>query len=556
MAIWHCEGFICANVGITDSDTMYFNSQGEREAWFKGKQKFSFTEYSIIREGDMSKNGYNVGCAHVSQKFNDVLNCDYIMYKNTDLGNRWYYGRIMDREYVNPNSTRLYFDIDFYSTYADVIKFGTSFVFRHHCKKNDDWDGEYFNVKKIGLNVEPLNSTSIDSFFLPSDYNNMVSFNRAIRPNANKFYLIGSTDDAGNYTGLQTFTVNGTVPQVDIALGVIEKDLSLSGLISSIEDYMGNIINAMGWLKPGDSFAIMDTSTMTNISQIGILPAATSVGTNVDIYKIKKSDAIFDEAPKNGKTLSCLHIHKALICLTGERIDLTDLDYPDNNFIRLSFSLVNAQQPTGVISLSTRSGFNATKMFKLPPYPTFTLTADAKTEWANTQGITAAGQFIGGAIKFVGGAAMMGASKGTTGMGEVLAGVTDAINSAASALQAQFGTNQVISRANDSSLWQIENGSSVSIVDCVVNAPALSDIHSVDDYYTYFGYNVSKMMQPLQPDIINSRKIVFVQGTPALLGSAATFKGNEQLISQMNQGLRFWNGSNGISNIGDDVGDN
>jgi hypothetical protein len=71
----------------------------------------------------------------VPQAYDDLYLCNYVMYKNTSFGSKWFYGFITHKEYVNPDFTKVYFEIDVFQTWQFDLKWNPSFVAREHSKR-------------------------------------------------------------------------------------------------------------------------------------------------------------------------------------------------------------------------------------------------------------------------------------------------------------------------------------------------------------------------------------------------------------------------------------
>lgn len=76
----------------------------------------------------------------------DILEYNYVMYKNTHYSDKWFYAFITRMEYVNGELTSIYIQTDFYQTYQFNLVFKPSFIEREHV--NDD---------TIGLHTIPEN---------------------------------------------------------------------------------------------------------------------------------------------------------------------------------------------------------------------------------------------------------------------------------------------------------------------------------------------------------------------------------------------------------------
>jgi len=192
-----CNGKLIHNTGITAGNYKYFSSKADCDSFFLGKAKGEFDNYSVIRPDPVSKHGFNVACVHLDIPYSDLILCDYVSF-TYDNYDRWFHCIVVDREYVNENSTRLHFVIDYVATYYDTIKLGKCFIERTHV--NDDWES-----------VGELNKDSANKYFLPEPisaemYNrpdlviqNPLQFvNLTMTYETSDFNFISSVDKDGN----------------------------------------------------------------------------------------------------------------------------------------------------------------------------------------------------------------------------------------------------------------------------------------------------------------------------------------------------------------------
>lgn len=97
----------------------------------------SFSEYTYIRTDNSIKVGANI---------DDIINCNYLFYRNNGFTDKIYYCFITNMQYVNENCTLITFETDVFQTYQFNIVYKNSFVEREHV--NDD---------AIGLHTIPEN---------------------------------------------------------------------------------------------------------------------------------------------------------------------------------------------------------------------------------------------------------------------------------------------------------------------------------------------------------------------------------------------------------------
>lgn len=92
----------------------YGNDSRQRQAqYFLSKQKYHFDNCTYERRERL--------WCKVEQKADNMYDCNYMMFRNTAFGNKWFYAFIISVEYVNNNNTRIAFEIDVMQTWLRGI---------------------------------------------------------------------------------------------------------------------------------------------------------------------------------------------------------------------------------------------------------------------------------------------------------------------------------------------------------------------------------------------------------------------------------------------------
>jgi hypothetical protein len=154
----------------------------------------------------------------IPEGYDKLINYNYLMYQNTEFGGKWFYAFIIKKEYVNPDTTRIYFQLDVFQTWQFNFNWNPSFVIREH---RDRWNGDgspVVNTVDEGLNYgtdyKTVNITQVvphtDVFFLVMACQRRMDVNSdKIEPNLN-----GSIQPLTYY--VHPFRMNGTVPTITV----------------------------------------------------------------------------------------------------------------------------------------------------------------------------------------------------------------------------------------------------------------------------------------------------------------------------------------------------
>lgn len=108
----------------TYEHTLYFDNITAQTNYFMGQKKYEYAPQTYQRKG--------IGVITVQQKVEDLYDCGYLMFQNTSFGNKWFYAFVLDVEYVNNITTRVYYQIDYLQTWWFDITIHQCWVDREH----------------------------------------------------------------------------------------------------------------------------------------------------------------------------------------------------------------------------------------------------------------------------------------------------------------------------------------------------------------------------------------------------------------------------------------
>lgn len=130
-------------------NTVDFVSPEAQSAYFVGKTKYMFTDFTYQRQYQRLRVPVNI---------EQLFDCNYVMYLNSNFTNKWFYAFIVDLEYANPNMTYVTIEQDVFQTWLFEYRFQPSFILREHVEDDtiganlvpEDLDtGEYIYYNSI-----------------------------------------------------------------------------------------------------------------------------------------------------------------------------------------------------------------------------------------------------------------------------------------------------------------------------------------------------------------------------------------------------------------------
>ena len=136
--------YLCTDVPLDPSyqHTIYWSSASSQLSYFKGKAKYTLTDYTYQR--------VQKGVLRCNKKADNIYDCNYMIFQNTAYGSRWFYAFVTAVEYVNDVTSDVYFEIDVLQTWHFDYDLKQCWIERQH--STTDYIGEH-------IEPEPLNCT-------------------------------------------------------------------------------------------------------------------------------------------------------------------------------------------------------------------------------------------------------------------------------------------------------------------------------------------------------------------------------------------------------------
>lgn len=231
---------VLRNVPLDDTytDTRWFSSAGEQTGFFSGKAKYTFTDLTYQRVNNGIAQPRVALTCRVPMIADNLYDCNYLMFQNTNYGSKWFYAFIKQVNYINPNNTEIVYEIDYLQSFMFELSIKASFVEREHASADED-------KPFANLTPEPLqvpNWTYDQTTFSIIDMASMglqttPTIVMAIVPNKLSLDLV--TPDGKFYSGIysgayyKTFTTAADANAFIIALAAIDASDSIVDVFMS-----------------------------------------------------------------------------------------------------------------------------------------------------------------------------------------------------------------------------------------------------------------------------------------------------------------------------------
>lgn len=118
--------YICDGVPLDESyqHTLFWSSAADQQTYFAGRVRYTENSYSYIR--------HTLPRIKVNRSADDLFGCNYLCFRNTNFGNKWFYAFITEIEYINNETAQITFKIDAFQTFFFDYTLDACFVEREH----------------------------------------------------------------------------------------------------------------------------------------------------------------------------------------------------------------------------------------------------------------------------------------------------------------------------------------------------------------------------------------------------------------------------------------
>lgn len=122
-----------------------YASRAEQISTIQGLLSHKYEHINIIRrDSDLILKGVN----------EDLTECNYLMYQNADISNKWYFAFIDNVQYNSLNSVIISHTIDVWQTYQFDITYYKNLILRSHVAKSTDTVGRWLAPEPISVAPE------------------------------------------------------------------------------------------------------------------------------------------------------------------------------------------------------------------------------------------------------------------------------------------------------------------------------------------------------------------------------------------------------------------
>lgn len=205
-----------------------YESRAVQISTIQGLLSHKYEHINIIRrDSDLILKGVN----------EDLTQCNYLMYQNADISNKWYFAFIDNVQYNSLNSVIISHTIDVWQTYQFDITYYKNLILRSHVAKSADTVGRWLAPEPISVSPE---------FERKHNVFNDLSWTPQ--------YVLHSTSVFNNTTKKYEYKGNGTGASLSAEYGIFVND----------DDDVQTVVKNYGKLSAAEALKSNDDDEYSN----------------------------------------------------------------------------------------------------------------------------------------------------------------------------------------------------------------------------------------------------------------------------------------------------
>lgn len=401
-----------------------------------------------------------------------ILTYNYVMYRNTNYTNKWFYAFITNMRYVNDNMTEITIKTDVFQTWQFNLDYKASFIEREHV--TDDTLGKHTIPESLELGEYKINAHLRDEHLRDSGSTKrlriVIASSRA--PDTPDLTTLGNTYN-GIYSGFAYYTYNYVKDDYNTIKNNTTK--LLQDLINENEsDPVLSVFIAPNFLCQGPGGGTISGSTTTATYDLGVSPI-----TSLDTY-----------TPVNKKLLTFPYCY-----ILGSNANGANAIYHQEKFTNKNsdgeyiFRVFGTLTPGCSIKMVpiyyNGTDVNTDEGLNLGKYPQCSWGGDMYTNWITQNGVNVATSLIQSGTQFLG-------SLYTGNVSDTLNSSLSIANTLNEVHKAEMIPPQVGGNINAGDVTCSMNENTFHIYRMTIRKEYAKII---DDYFSMYGYKVNTLKQ-------------------------------------------------------------
>jgi hypothetical protein len=519
-------------IELDDENQLTFASASDQATYFQSLEKLTEDNFTYQRRDNAIRFP-----AHIDS----IIQFNYVMYKNSNYSNKWFYARILNMEYINDNMTLVIIEEDAFQTWQFDLVYNQCFVEREHV--NDDTIGAHTVPENLELG--PVGSSVFTGITYTPDIVDANNVSHSFLGNSSiiVFQVSALIDDLvptsyyPKIGGIFTSVIFLAVSDPQDAMFIIRKyqETRTDGEIVSIFMAPSRLINRCNW--ESKSITINGVTRTFNVMYPSSFYTTTNmIDMNAADNEVPMPATLYGGyTPKNNK-LKCWPFN--YLTISNRAGEVREFHYEDftNNTPKFhmygilcqgcSIKLVpvNGYKPAagGTGNVALEYGVTARK------YPICAWASDSYTNWLTQNSINMATGLVGAA-----GQAILGAVSGKTL--PVSGALFQITNTVGQIFQAAKLPDIAKGDVNMGDLAQANSKDGLFVVYKHSVRPEYAAI--IDGYFSAYGYKVNSWKTP---NITGRTYWNYVKTVGSSVHGYLPQTSVDKINSMLDKGVTFW----------------
>lgn len=493
--------YLC-NVPFDNSyqNVVWFGDVSTQTAYFENRIQKTFSEYLTVRRttpGGSLRTSIKLDC-----NIESLVGCNYVMYRNANHNNKWYYAFIVQTVYISEGCTEIEIECDVYQTWLFETELLPSYVEREHSASDELF--EHLVPEKFSFSTYKYSTITLEELEEMCKYSG---------------YLVGATESDND--------VGGMVEQSGIFQGLHFHYFKRNQVAAMASYLMGLDKEIVQFISVVPQCAIAGRTDIIESNEYEI-PDSEYAGGGLISYTFDRT-MIDGYTPKNNKLFTAPFSMLAISNHNGQECELQLEYFTDAEDIQFSVRGDISAKPSMTMFPVNYKGvrYNYDSGINLDNFPQCSWVSDSYKLWL------AKNQF-GQGLSIATGVAAIGAGVATGNVIAAGGGVMAVLNSINQDYQARMEPNRANGANSNSNLLTALNLNRFTLYFKHITA---EQAHIIDDFFTMYGYQCNMLKVPN----VSSRPFFnYVRTVDCNIRGAIPGDDMAKLKSIYNSGVTLW----------------
>lgn len=482
------------------------------------------------------------GVVRFDALIDDILEYNYVMYRNTSYSNKWFYAFITHMEYVNDRMTSITIKTDVWQTWMFDLTYKPVLIDREH--PNTDVAGDNLLPENLELG-EYVTNGATSNFNDPDVYRIIIEVSM-IENTGESATLTHTWEDGGDHDATPDLNdiSRGTTPLIVSGTDTLEQVRNVYDL-AGLSDAIINVYMLPASLI-GNTYILNLRSQITSSTRnerAQVLVPAEKIGVyEMTTKTITRPTTIDSYTPKNKKLLTAPYCYFNISNNAGASVPFNYEDFSSSiqfkvegtfgvsgNVKAIPLNYKNIAPTSNALDYSISGA----------KYPVCSWKSDSYTNWLTQNAVNMDYQWrsnlVGGALSTIGSTVAggtMGLIGGVINTGASLISLANEQHIAKT--RANMVADQVHGNLNASDIaWAKYRSAFTYLPMSIKRQQAII----IDEYFSQFGYKCNRVKTP---NITGRRNWNFVKTIGCYIEADIPQDDLQEIKSMFNKGVTFW----------------